>query len=160
MAINSRFGRTQDQLHIHIDCLAPQVARAIRDAAPHLGAAWRPIAEPLSDEIFEARRLDGDTLERNPFKLLAKGDPAARADMGEYAMGVVGEVFPDGRPGFVLLAHRADLQRGDRGVAEALMDHRCLVLRPGAAASATPAASYSRKAFKPADTYALRLKTP
>jgi CDP-diacylglycerol pyrophosphatase len=158
MVINSRFGRTQDQLHIHIDCLAPQVARAIREAAPNLGATWRPIAEPLSEETFEARRLDGDSLERNPFKLLAKGDPAARADMGQYALGIVGEVFPDGRPGFVLLAHRADLQRGDRGVGEALLDHRCLVLRPDAAAGATPPASYSRKAFKPANAYELRWK--
>jgi CDP-diacylglycerol pyrophosphatase len=129
LVINSRYGRSQDQLHIHIDCLAPEVARTLAAAAPRIGAAWAPLGEPLMDEAYEARRIDGATLDRNPFQLLAKGDPAARADMGAYTMAVVGAVSARGSPGFILLAHRADLQRGDHGVAEALMDHNCRLLR-------------------------------
>jgi CDP-diacylglycerol pyrophosphatase len=135
LVINSRYGRTQDQLHIHIDCLLPPVAAALGRATAHVGAAWAPLEEPLAGQIFEARRVDGVALDRNPFKLLAKGDLSARADMGAYALAAVGEVFPDGEAGFILLAHRAELARGDRGVGEGLLDHKCRIVRPGAGAT-------------------------
>jgi CDP-diacylglycerol pyrophosphatase len=131
LAINSRFGRTQDQLHIHIDCLWPQVARALREAAPHVGVAWAPLGAPLMGGWYVARRLDGENLERNPFKLLATGYPPARADMGAYGMAAVGEVFADGQPGFILLALRADLPHGEAGAIEGILDHKCRVLRAG-----------------------------
>jgi CDP-diacylglycerol pyrophosphatase len=134
MAINSRFGRTQDQLHIHVDCLWPQVARALREATPHVGAAWAPLGVPLLGDSYEARRIDGEDLTRDPFKLLASGDPEARADMGAYGLAAVGEVFPDGQPGFILLARRADLPHGVRGAVEGILDHKCRVLNAGAGA--------------------------
>jgi CDP-diacylglycerol pyrophosphatase len=129
MVINSRYGRTQDQLHIHIDCLSPRVADALREAAPHVGAAWSPLDATLAEQRFEARRIDGAALDRNPFKLLAAGDPAARADMGAYTLAAVPEVFPDNQPGFILLARRANLALGDPGAGEGILDHGCSVLR-------------------------------
>jgi CDP-diacylglycerol pyrophosphatase len=138
MMINSRYGRSQDQLHIHIECVAPKVARTLKEAAPHIGAAWTTLDEPLADETFEARRVDGVDLDRNPFTLLAKGDPDARAEMGAYALAAVGAVFPGGQPGFILLAHRADLSRGDRGLGDGLLDHSCRVLRSPIAAGSPP----------------------
>jgi CDP-diacylglycerol pyrophosphatase len=133
LVINSRYGRTQDQLHIHIDCIRPPVAQALREAAPHVGAAWAPLDATLSYQHFEARRIDGASLDRNPFKLLAAGDPAARADMGAYTLAAVPEVFPGDQPGFILLARRADLARGDPAAGEGILDHKCAVLRDGAA---------------------------
>ena len=129
MVINSRYGRTQDQLHIHIDCIEPQAAEALQGAAAHVGAAWAPLEVSLAGQSFEARRIDGAALDRNPFKLLAAGDPAARADMGAYTLAAVPEVFSGDQPGFILLARRADLARGDPGAGEGILDHRCSVLR-------------------------------
>ncbi len=40
LAINSTSGRTQNQLHIHIDCLAPDVVRALREQGPKIGTQW------------------------------------------------------------------------------------------------------------------------
>jgi CDP-diacylglycerol pyrophosphatase len=121
--------RTQNQLHIHIDCIWPDVAAALREAAPRLGAAWAPLDAPLSGMRFEARRLDGEDLTRNPFRLLARGDRRAADDMGAYTLAAVPEIFPGGEPGFILLAHRADLAGGDPAAGEAILDHTCKVLR-------------------------------
>jgi CDP-diacylglycerol pyrophosphatase len=129
LVINSRYGRTQDQLHIHIDCIQPQEAEALREAAADVGAAWAPLDASLDGHRFEARRIDGASLDRNPFKLLAAGDPEARADMGAYTLAAVPEVFPRNQPGFILLARRADLARGDQGAGEGILDHQCAVLR-------------------------------
>jgi CDP-diacylglycerol pyrophosphatase len=134
LVINSRYGRTQDQLHIHIDCIQPQEAEALREAVADVGAAWAPLDVSLDGQRFEARRIDGPSLDRNPFKLLAAGDPAARADMGAYTLAAVPEVFPDDQPGFILLARRADLARGDPGAGEGILDHTCAVVRASAAA--------------------------
>jgi CDP-diacylglycerol pyrophosphatase len=130
MVINSRFGRTQDQLHIHIDCIWPEAAQGLREVAPSLGAAWAPLDASVAGQRFEARRIDGQDLDRNPFKLLARGDPRAAADMGAYTLAAVPETFPDDKPGFILLARRANLDRGDPAAGEGILDHKCSVLRP------------------------------
>ena len=75
--------------------------------------------------------LTGDDLAgRNPFKLLADGDPAAKADMSLETLVVAPVTLPDGKPGFILLADRADPSAGDYGSGEELQDHACGVLHP------------------------------
>jgi CDP-diacylglycerol pyrophosphatase len=64
--------------------------------------------------------VDGETLDAaNPVQLLAK-----RADdMVLETLVVVGSYLPDGKPGFVLLASRADPAAGNPGAGEELQDH-------------------------------------
>jgi len=52
--------------------------------------------------------------------------PEARANMGEYTLVVAGATFA-GKPGFIVLADRADLLRGDVANGESLQDHSCAV---------------------------------
>ena len=129
LVINSLYGRTQDQLHIHIDCIQPLVAEALREAAPDVGPAWAPLETPIAGQRFEARRINGEDLERNPFKLLATGIPDARTNMGQYTLAAVPMTFPGGEPGFILLARRADLAHGDPANGESILDNQCLLLR-------------------------------
>ena len=134
MAINSARGRTQDQLHIHVDCLRPDVTAALRVQGSRIGARWSELPVALAGRRYRAMRLMGDNLgPRDPFKLLAAGDPLARADMGLQTLVVTGYRSARGKPGFVLLSHRADPATGDRAHGEDLLDHRCEVL-----ARATP----------------------
>ena len=135
LVINSRYGRSQDQLHIHIDCIQPQVAQALKDATSDVGAAWAPLDVTIGGQQFEARRIDGVSPDRNPFKLLAAGDPDARADMGAYTLAAIPETFSGDTPGFILLARRADFARGDAAVGERLLDHQCAVLHEPVAAA-------------------------
>jgi CDP-diacylglycerol pyrophosphatase len=122
LAINSEAARTQDQLHIHVDCVRRDVRAALARHAATLGPAWAPFPEPLVGDRYSVRTVDGDDLDGvDPFRLLADGIPGARADMGAQTLVVVGAYAPDGRPRFVLLAdHVSD---GDTAGGEVLQDH-------------------------------------
>ena len=129
LAINSAYGRTQDQLHIHIDCVQPSVKDVLEFEMANIGNAWKPMDVTFSGHHYRVRRLAGADLgARDPFKLLAAGDPEARADMSHETLVVIGAIFEDGTPGFFLLSDRADLTAGNQGAGEELLDHRCRVL--------------------------------
>jgi CDP-diacylglycerol pyrophosphatase len=126
LAINATTGRTQDQLHIHIDCIRPDVRDALAGGLDKVGPDWAPFPTPLAGHSYRAIRLNQETLEGvNPFHILADADPAA--GMGEHTLVVVGVTFADGSNGFVLLDDRADLAAGDRGAGEQLQDHSCAI---------------------------------
>jgi len=129
LAVNSMYGRSQNQLHIHVDCIRADVRATLKADLDHIGPTWAPLDVGVSGRRYEAMRLTGDDLgERNPFDLLANGDPAARADMGLETLLVAPVTFADGSPGFILIADRAS--PGDAASAEELQDHDCKVLQP------------------------------
>ena len=128
LAVNSQYGRSQNQLHIHVDCIRADVRATLKASLDKIGPAWAPIDIGVSGRRYEAMRLARDDLAgRNPFRLLADGDPQARADMGLETLLVAPVTFADGAPGFVLLADRA--APGDAASAEELQDHDCAVLK-------------------------------
>ena len=125
LAVNSRFGRTQDQLHIHIDCVRTDVRDALRRGSAEIGDNWRRFPVPLAGHLYTARRLDAaDLAGVNPFLLLAAASAETRADMGSYTLVTVGASFA-AKPGFILLADRANPARADFGSGESLQDHGC-----------------------------------
>jgi CDP-diacylglycerol pyrophosphatase len=129
LAINSLYGRSQNQLHIHVDCVRPDVRQAIEAHQAEIGPQWSPPKLWLGGQAYRARRIDGEDLgAHDPFKLLAEEDPQARADMGRQTLVLVGVAFADSKPGFVLLSHRADPATGDKAIGENLLDHDCAVL--------------------------------
>jgi CDP-diacylglycerol pyrophosphatase len=127
IAINSEHSRTQDQLHLHVDCLRPEVAKALADYAPHFDGQWRPMTEALQGRKYWARRVDSaDLAGVDPFHILADELPGARAQMGQWSLGAAPIRFGT-EPGFVLLADRAELTEG--GHAEDLQDHSCALAK-------------------------------
>jgi CDP-diacylglycerol pyrophosphatase len=112
LAINSRGGRTQDLLHIHISCVLPQVRDALADAA--IGPDWAPAPfVTFAGHPYNARKVAA--LEPSPF-LRLRELPAARADMAAQSLAVIGSA--DG--GFYLLAE--DTTDAE---AEELLDQDC-----------------------------------
>jgi CDP-diacylglycerol pyrophosphatase len=133
MAINSVYGRSQEQLHIHIDCVQPDVKAKLAAHEAEIGEDWSPFAWDLAGERYVVRRLDGAELgDRDPFKLLARDDPGARAGMGAHTLAVIGARFADGRPGFILLTAVGGVAANPKGASEGLLDHDCAVLHPEA----------------------------
>jgi CDP-diacylglycerol pyrophosphatase len=140
LAINSVYRRTQDQLHIHIDCIKPAVQAALRAHASSIGPNWAPFPVPLAGERYFAMRIEGSDLAgADPFRLLATL-PGARAAMGEESLAVTGETGADGNPGFILLAARTWPGPGNRW-GEVLQDHRCALARSPGRQFARPPAS-------------------
>jgi len=125
VAVNSIYGRSQDQLHLHVDCLDGAVGAALRAAPPPpTDGRWSQVR--LKGHAYRLRWLDAAALSSaNPFKLVAGELPGARKAMGAWTLALVGARRADGAEGFYLLADRADPAAGDRGSAEELQDHDC-----------------------------------
>lgn len=127
LAINSPYGRTQNQLHIHIDCLRPEVAAALKDRLGSVGPTWAPLGTALEGHPYRAMRVDGADLTQNPFRLLA--DNTGAEGIRTHTLVVVAETFPDGKDGFLLLDDKVDVPLGDRASGEELQDHDCAIAR-------------------------------
>jgi CDP-diacylglycerol pyrophosphatase len=127
LAINSKWARSQDQLHVHVDCMAIPVMKVLAEYTSALDGQWRAMTVPLQGRVYFARRVESaDLVDVAPLKLLADGVDGARANVGAYSLAAVGAVF-DGKPGFVLLADHFSLEAG--GHAEDLEDHDCAIAR-------------------------------
>ena len=127
VAVNSEFARTQDQLHLHVDCLADAIVAALGAYKDALDDQWRAMTVALAGRRYWARRLDSaDLSDAAPFRLLADGLEGAKGHMGLETLVAVGATFA-GEPGFILLADKAELTAGGHG--EDLQDHDCAVAR-------------------------------
>ncbi|KAF1016779.1 MAG: CDP-diacylglycerol pyrophosphatase [Stenotrophomonas maltophilia] len=126
LSLNSPQGRSQHQLHIHIDCLRADVLQALDAQAAALGPQWRPLAHPLRGHVYQARTLQGEQLRANPLNLLAQ--ELAGNDVGQWSLVVAGREDVQGQPGFVLLATRVDAATGNEASGEELQDRACAVL--------------------------------
>lgn len=132
LAINSPYARSQEQLHIHIDCLRPDVGALLRTGAAAIGSAWAPLSSPIDGHHYRARWLaEAELATTNPFMLL-EADVGAAA-MHNQTLVMAGATSVDGQQGFVLLAGHFDPVTGDRASGEDLQDHDCAVAHPVAA---------------------------
>jgi CDP-diacylglycerol pyrophosphatase len=119
LAVNSVHARSQDQLHLHIECLGQAIYDVIRANADRIGYSWSAIR--VNGWDYQATRVMGIALgAQNPFEILAERLPGAKDSMADYTLLVAGADFGDG-PGFVLLAGV-----GVPG-AERLLDSSCRV---------------------------------
>jgi len=124
LATNDMIGRSQDQLHIHIDCLRADVHEALRIHGSEIGPTWAPFSQPLAGNTYSAIAIKGENLGGvNPFALIADGIDGARVDMGMQTLAVVGRVDSDGQPGFIVLADQATTETRNLVGAERLQDH-------------------------------------
>lgn len=131
LAVNSALNRSQDQLHIHIDCLSSTVRDLLHSHEAGLRTHWSPFPVPLEGHSYVALWLPGEDLGAgNPFKLLAEQLPGARATMGARTLVVVGLTRRNGQAGFVLLSDQASPDGQDQAYGEELQDHACAAAPP------------------------------
>ena len=130
LAVNSKLARTQNQLHIHIDCIRPDVRATLIKLRAGIGHAWAPLAEPVGGFGYWAMRVMGASLAGHDlFRLLAEGVAGARDDMQLRTLVVVGMHFEDDAPGFVILQDRADVLHFNFGAGARLLDHDCALAK-------------------------------
>jgi CDP-diacylglycerol pyrophosphatase len=130
LAINSAASRSQDQLHIHIDCVREDVFEALHANAAAIGNQWAPLPHLFFGHHYMAMWVPGEHLgSSNPFRLLAEKLPGARQDMGERTLVVVGLTRADETKGFVLLEDEVDKESHDSASGEELQDHACRIAR-------------------------------
>ncbi len=128
LAINSLLARTQNQLHIHIDCIRPDVVSALAANLESVAGEWAPFPVPLAGHNYRSIRINQENLhDVEPFRLLADHILPSQRNLGLHTLVLVGANFADGREGFVLLDDYADLAAGDRASGEQLQDHSCAI---------------------------------
>lgn len=128
LAINSVVGRSQDQLHIHVACVHPNVLEALHKNQGSIGNRWAPFDVSLLGRYYEAIWVSGEDLgPNNPFRLLAERLPGAARDMGNRTLVVIGLTRTDGTKGFVILADQVKGGGGDWANGEELLDHNCSI---------------------------------
>jgi CDP-diacylglycerol pyrophosphatase len=129
LAINSRGGRSQNQLHIHIDCMQPAVEETLKALMMEPGALteqWRDLPTSLHSHRYRARVITDATLTAtDPFKLLAADIEGRGESMADQTLLLTGTTLPNGDAGFIVLN---DHVHGlDRASSEELLDHECAV---------------------------------
>jgi CDP-diacylglycerol pyrophosphatase len=130
LAVNSPLNRSQNHLHIHMDCVRLDVQATLQRALGGIGDDWAVLPELLVGHTYRARRIVAEDLTTaNPFVLLADGVPDARSAMGAQTLTVIGAQFADGKPGFVVLNARINLGSGAFIRGEELQDHSCAAAR-------------------------------
>lgn len=129
LVINSAYGRSQNQLHIHADCMQPWLVQRLADPRLSRSQAWQSVELPLDGAIrpFQLRWLPGARLSVNPFRLLAD-HLAPGDDMGSHSLVLVGGYDRLHRPGFFLLSGHHDAATGDPANADRLQDLGCRIL--------------------------------
>ncbi|MGE9553126.1 CDP-diacylglycerol diphosphatase [Erwinia amylovora] len=128
LTINSLRGRTQNQLHIHISCLRPDIRQRLDSLNASLGSKWQP--EQLGDHEYLVRTLTSDELiKTSPFIRVANELPGTWDEMDKYGIAIA--TLPDGRRALMVI--KRNLLLLNRGSAEELQDHSCSILKSSGA---------------------------
>jgi CDP-diacylglycerol pyrophosphatase len=127
LAVNSWYGRTQNQLHVHVSCIRPDVRNRLSDLHPTPTERWNHIPGGLSGQDYLVRRISANELQqRQAFRLLADEVDGARGNMAHFGLAMI--ALPDGD--FLLLATELDFLTLNFASPEELQDHDCSALTP------------------------------
>ena len=125
MAINAAASRSQDQLHIHVSCIAPVIADFLCRHQAEIHGAWSPLRAQLAGHKFLAMKIETENLAQvDPFKLI-RGLPSNKLSIGRQTLAVIGATFRNGKSGFYLLTNDSDASPKKIVSAEALLDDKC-----------------------------------
>jgi CDP-diacylglycerol pyrophosphatase len=118
LAVNPLHARGQDQLHIHIECLRPDVYETLARQAAHVSSSWSPVT--LGGASYWLRSISSNLDADDPFKVLASHPPKADRGMSDYTLVVAGS--PSENRGFLMLASAS-------AAGELLLDSSCAALQ-------------------------------
>ena len=127
LAINSSLTRSQDQLHIHIDCTDRRVKRELAARMPTIPSdRWQPDGYAYLGQSYWTRRIDKPTLEGVDLVGMVEEIVPLKAHPERITLAVLGAKLPDGGDGFVALAAQSNVRRGGaQSTGEDLLDHDC-----------------------------------
>lgn len=126
LAVNSKYGRSQDQLHVHVSCVKKEVYQILESVKGGIGPDWKPVPKEIMGHNYLAKRLEGDDLEKeDPFKLLNEYAVDNDDKIGNYGLAVA--KMNDGST--VLLANRFSLFDFNFGSIGEIQDYNCTLAK-------------------------------
>ncbi|KHN54621.1 CDP-diacylglycerol diphosphatase [Pectobacterium fontis] len=126
LAINSRYGRTQNQLHIHIACLRPDIYQTLNQQFPTLSADWKPLPVKINGHIYLAKTFTpSEWAHSDPFKTLDRYARQRNESIGKYGLALISTPAGDK----VLLASSLDMFNMSLGSVEEIQDFSCALAK-------------------------------
>lgn len=126
LAINSESARTQNQYHIHVDCIAPVLRRFVEEKGPALDERWQEMTPVPSGIPYRLRRIDLATLARErPEVLIDRELSPTPGDLENLSFAVIGTGRGPAKNPELVLAVTYGFGDAEGGHAEELMDHAC-----------------------------------
>ncbi|CAB3750336.1 CDP-diacylglycerol diphosphatase [Paraburkholderia solisilvae] len=126
LEINSQFRRSQNQLHIHIDCMREDVVAALAPYRDQVLDRWRPVT--LDKQHYRVMRVTNLMAQNNPFRVVARDRPGSD-QMAEQTIFVT-SAGPTTRDGWLIVNSALNIEDGS-GTAEPLLDHACKIAKHG-----------------------------
>ncbi len=126
LAINSKDARTQNQLHIHVDCIRSDVHDELDIAQPHINNSWSDIT--LNGQAYRVKTLSPEALRANNFFTLVLKQLAPGEKMDKETVVVAGINLPGDKEAFDVLVGRYGVG-GNNGSGEDLEDHDCAIAK-------------------------------
>ncbi len=126
IAVNSAITRSQDQLHMHVDCVDGPVAFALAEQAPAIPKdGWKAGGFNWAGQAFWARLMTAaDLATKDPFRL-ASEIPAVREEPSRTVMAML-PVEVAGADEIALLVAQSDPRlEKNQFTSERLLDHSC-----------------------------------
>ncbi len=123
LEINSAYRRSQEQLHIHIDCMRSDVSEALTRHDQDAPGEWR--WDTLNGHRYRIMRVTTLTGASNPFRLVARDNQTGSA-MAMQTILVTGAGASAKQDGWLVVNSGTDVDNGS-GSAEGLLDHACHV---------------------------------
>lgn len=126
LEINSALRRSQEQLHIHIDCMHADATAALarhREDPPRMWT-W----DTIDGARYRIMRIPGPAFDFNPFDLVA-GARSSPDVMASQTIFVTGAGASASEAGWLVVNSSLDTD-GGTGSAETLLDHRCTAAAP------------------------------
>lgn len=121
LAINSEFRRSQEQLHIHIDCMRASASEAFARHRQDAYDQWT--WDTIDGDRYRIMRVKGPTLAVNPFDVVAR-DKIGAAAMATQTIFVTSAGHAAQDDGWFIVNSGTDVE-GGTGSAEVLLDHAC-----------------------------------
>ncbi|MEW6339112.1 MAG: CDP-diacylglycerol diphosphatase [Pseudomonadota bacterium] len=121
LEINSEFRRSQQQLHIHMDCMRTDIIDALAAYRQAPVGQWQ--WETIDGTRYRIMRVTSLTQENDPFRIVARDHPDSQA-MATQTILVTGAGPSADQDGWLVLNSGLNVQDGT-GTAEGLLDHAC-----------------------------------
>ena len=121
LEINSEYRRSQQQLHIHMDCMRTDIIDALAPYRHDPPGQWR--WETLDGVRYRIMRITSLTQDNDPFRIVARDHPDSQS-MATQTILVTGAGPSTDQNGWLVLNSSLDVENGT-GTAEGLLDHEC-----------------------------------
>ena len=105
--------------------MLPEVRARLAALAPASAERWAKVKLGRRRLTYLVKAISGDTLDIDPFRLLADEIPGARENMGDHTLVVVGARDGSGPPSFFVLDHAANARLHDEANGEELLGGDC-----------------------------------